>query len=318
MKLARRGRLAIVSMGVIVIALFATGWPVLERIAAASTDDDSGTVSYRAPDWPFQGAVHYYDFGLESGQSSLTALDPHYGIRFYSSVDGEVTDLRLGTGENIRMCGPGEMMANKHGIVYDHLDSDFTGSTSMYIPWGGAAYPVYTQASLPGWPVDYLWHSTNGNGSAKMKIGESVVEVNNVDYAWIELAIGNEKRYYFVGYAGALGDDEASLTYTPRDDPPPDHEIGHSVFVSGTDGIHYGISLTDEFRCGTLRTYVFSMQSGALVACGRAYLGPILVGPDTSAEAPDDVAFPSEVYWNRPQNLCDGALTLDGVLNVAN
>lgn len=318
MKLSRRGRLAIVTMDVIAIALFATGWPVLERIAAASTDDNGGTVSYWAPDWPFQGAVHYYDFGLESGQSSLPATDAHYGIRFYSSIDGEVTDLRLGTSENLRMCGPGEMVVNRHGIVYDHLNSDFTGSTSMYIPWGDAAYPIYTQASLPGWPVDYLWHSTNSNRAAKMKIEESAIEVEYVDDAWVELAIGNLKRYYFVGDAGDLGDDEASLTYTPPDDPLPDQEIGHSVFVSGTDGIHYGISLTDESRCGTRQTYIFSVRSGALVACGRAYLGPILVGPDTSTEPLDDVAFPSEVYWNRPQNLCDGALTLDGVLNVAN
>ena len=65
----------------------------------------------------------------------------------------------------------------------------------------------------------------------------------------------------------------------------PDNERWHGLWFAGTDGQHYGITMSfDEPSCGPSLTYVVDASNGDVATCGWSWIGPLLVAPDDAVE----------------------------------
>ncbi len=284
---------------------------VLPGQATAEANSNRGYVAHEAPDWPFRGAVHYYGSGLAWISAPDAETGARYGIRYRSSTDGAVTELDLGTGDNLEFCGPGEMFAGPLGIWFDYPDGTRTGHwTHIYVPWGDAAYPMYTRSLLARTFTD-AWQSDT-------EIGGRAIGVRNADYGgWLTLAFDTEERHYRLVDLGLYRGDVHPSEFRPPPEPPPDWEIGRTVDMSHSDGVHFGINVSlHEDICGGRQTYVFSVESGEFVGCGWGYLGPIFIAPQDVLDSSPSPSFPVDAYWHDPLRGCESAFPMDALLDM--
>ncbi len=294
------------------LAIAVAGFAVLGLVGrpAAQVDSISSSVSYQAPDWPFQGAVHYYGSGSGNPLTSDAYLEVLHGVQYHSSTDGTVTELDVGAGEGLEFCGPGEMYVGPLGIWLSSFDG-IRNWVDWYIPWGDTAYPMYTRSLFASTFLD-SWQSHT-------RVGGSSIEVRHADYGWVTVTIGAMERHYPYADPDHDGSGPPQSGFSLPSEPPPDWEIGSTVNMSHSDGVHYGITVTpSEYTCGGQQTYVFSVKSGELVGCGWGYLGPIFVAPRDVLDSSPPPSFPVDAYWHDPLRGCEGAFPMDALLHTAN
>lgn len=298
-----------VRRSVLVIAI--AGFAVLGLVGrpAAQVSSISSSVSYQAPDWPFQGAVHYYGSGSGNPSTSDTFIEVLHGLQYHASTDGTVTELDMGAGEDLEFCGPGEMYAGPLGMWLASFDG-VRNWVEIYVPWGDSAYPMFTRSLL----ARTFWDSWQSHTS----VGGSSIETSHADYGWVTVAIDAMEQHYPYRNPEYDGNDPSRLGLSLPSEPPPDWEIGSTVDMSHSDGVHYGVNFKgyDEI-CGGRQTYVFSVRSGELVACGWGHFGPIFVASQDALDSSPPPSFPVDAYWHEPLRGCEGAFPMDALLHMA-
>lgn len=269
---------------------------------AASAGTNGSHMSHASPEWPFVGTVDVFSPNFWStGFAELL-----HGIRYRSSFDGNITELDIASGDEVFFCGS-EFYAGPLGVWFSYR-GDRLDSVDVYVPWGDTAYPMYTSSLLTDnwdhWGPNY-WQPTT-------MVGGSVVEAEYADYGWIAVSVDGEERYYRTGSAEWYEDEVDPSEFVPPPEPPPEWEIGSLVRTSGSDGVHYGISFfVYDTTCEGPDNYVFSVDSGELVACGAGFMGPVFVAPRATLVSAPSPAFPTLSYWGDYRHDCGDVFSMD-------
>lgn len=234
-----------------------------------AVQDDSGTVSMQAPDWPFQGIVNYGP-----------------PLQYWNAVTDQVSEVYLGRGKISGCVDP--PFANER---YVELSFSGNATTVLRIPWGDEAYPSFV-LSEDNHSVSSRSVVLSNGRRIEVSLNSSHLQVKASQLQW---------NYEVLPY-GLIRYDENSLEEVlPTSVESQGSDIGSAdVLMDGTDGYHYGFRVIyPEPACPAEIGFIVEIDTGEIVACGwnsgGGLGGALLMSPiqDDSLPMLDNLTLPN-------------------------
>lgn len=249
-------------------------------VPASTQDADAATLRPEIPDtlaptWPFRGLVRVFSSDVDDDG------DGDFVVQYANSVDRSITEILIkNVAASSQMCRGGI----RYGSTGVHVGA---GTDRIFIPWAGRAE---TNASVLVSPSDVARYGTQPT-TRSIQAGGTYFSVQDGIY------------FSELDRDGSLQDWDGDAVLV-ADGATSRLKVSDAVTgLRGTDGELIAVTTlpSEPVQCDQQRTFVFSMRTGEMVACGP-HTGDIeFISPPNEGLLVADVRLPEIFDLTSPE-----------------